>query len=51
MAMIMLAGMLVMAFAGWFYSIAVALTRVRCIIVERERGAAWAGQLPEPEKA
>src|SRR5260221_4621008 len=47
---IMLSGMLVMAFAAWFYSIAVALVRVRCIIVERERGATWAGQLPEPEK-
>src|SRR5206468_8683892 len=39
MAEIMLRGMLVMALAAWFYSIAVALVRVRCIIVERERGA------------
>lgn len=37
-ATIMLAGMLVMALAAWFYSIAVALVRVRCIIVERQRG-------------
>ena len=51
MAAIMLTGMLVMAFAAWFYSIAVALVRVRCIILERERGAAWTGLLPEPGKA
>src|SRR6266702_3728575 len=50
MAEIMLWGMLVMALAAWFYSIAVALVRVRCIIVERERGASWTGQLPELEK-
>jgi heme exporter protein C len=37
----MLAAMLVMTFAAWFYAIAVALTRVRTIIVERERGAGW----------
>ena len=48
MAAIMLAGMLVMAIAVWFYSIAVSLARVRCIILERERGAAWTGQLTEP---
>ena len=50
MAMIMLAGMLVMALAVWFYSIAVSLMRVRCIILERERGAVWTGQLTEPGK-
>jgi heme exporter protein C len=50
MAAIMLAGMLVMAIAVWFYSIAAALMRVRCIILERERGAAWTGQLTEPGK-
>ena len=33
----MLAGMLLMALAFWAYTIAVSLTRVRCII--RERGA------------
>ena len=48
MAAIMLVGMLVMAIAVWFYSIAVSLMRVRCIILERERGAAWTGQLTEP---
>jgi heme exporter protein C len=45
MAAVMLAGMLVMAFAAWFYAIAVTLTRVRAIILERERSAAWVGQL------
>jgi len=48
MAAIMLVGMLVMAIAVWFYSIAAALMRVRCIILERERGAAWTGQLTQP---
>jgi heme exporter protein C len=36
MAATMLAGMLLMALAFWLYSIAVALVRVRCMIVERE---------------
>ena len=42
MAMIMLAGMLVMTLAFWMYSFAVVLARVRCIVLERERHAAWA---------
>jgi heme exporter protein C len=46
MASIMLTGMLVMALAAWFYSIAVALWRVQAIILERERGAAWIAALP-----
>ena len=50
MAAIMLAGMLVMAVAVWFYSIAVSLVRVRCIILERELGAAWTSQLTQPGK-
>ena len=41
MAGIMLAGMLVMVFAFWAYSIAAALMRVRILILERERNAAW----------
>ncbi|HXF65188.1 MAG TPA: heme ABC transporter permease CcmC [Burkholderiales bacterium] len=41
MAATMLAGMLLMAFAFWFYSIAASLHRVRTIILERERGADW----------
>lgn len=41
MATTMLIGMLVMAFAFWMYSIAVSLARVRILIAQRERGAAW----------
>lgn len=44
MAAIMLQGMLVMVFAFWFYAIAVVLARVRCIILERERGADWVAE-------
>ncbi|MDB5813122.1 MAG: ccmC [Rhodocyclales bacterium] len=39
----MLIGMLIMALAAWAYSIAVALVRVRSIILERERRTEWAG--------
>jgi len=42
MATTMLLGMLVMAFAAWFYSLAVSLSRVRSIILERERHTDWA---------
>ncbi len=41
MAAVMLWGMLVMALSFWAYTIAVALLRVRCVIAEREREAAW----------
>jgi len=41
MAMTMLWGMLIMALACWMYSIAVALMRVRAIILERERHSDW----------
>ncbi len=41
MATSMLTGMLLMALAFWMYTIAVSLLRVRAIINERERGAAW----------
>ena len=41
MAMIMLAAMLVMTFAVWFYCIAVVLLRVQAIIVEREQNSGW----------
>jgi heme exporter protein C len=44
MAATMLAGMLVMIFGFWFYSIAAVLLRARCIMLERERGSEWAGQ-------
>ncbi len=43
MAAIMLWGMLVMVFAFWSYCIGAALLRVRRIMLERERPAAWAG--------
>jgi heme exporter protein C len=45
MAKTMLAGMLVMALAAWCYTIAVALARVRCEILERERHADWVGEV------
>jgi heme exporter protein C len=41
MAKTMLWGMLVMALAAWMYSIAAALSRVRSIILERERQTDW----------
>jgi len=41
MASTMLLGMLLMALAAWMYSIATALSRVRSIILERERDAEW----------
>jgi len=47
MASTMLWGMLVMALAFWMYSIAAVLTRVRGIILERERNAGWVGELRE----
>ena len=47
MAKIMLAGMLIMALAAWMYSIAVALSRVRLIILEREKSSAWVQELVE----
>jgi heme exporter protein C len=47
MAHTMLWGMLLMALAFWMYSIAAALLRVRCIILERERHAGWVNELSE----
>ena len=47
MASIMLTALALMTFAAWGYVIAVALIRVRVIIVERERGALWLSHLPE----
>lgn len=44
MAAIMLWGMLVMVFAFWSYCIGAALLRVRHIILERERHAAWVNE-------
>jgi len=45
MAAVMLQAMLIMACAFWVYTIAVALARLRVIVLERERGAQWVGQL------
>jgi heme exporter protein C len=47
MAATMLWGMLLMALAFWMYSIAVALTRVRAIILEREAHTEWVKELAE----
>jgi len=41
MASAMLIGMLLMALAAWMYSFATAFSRVRAIILERERDAEW----------
>jgi heme exporter protein C len=41
MAITMLIGMLLMTLALWMYTIAVALMRLRCIMLERERSSAW----------
>ncbi len=43
----MLWTMLIMALAFWAYTIAVALARVRSIILEREMDSNWVSQLPE----
>jgi heme exporter protein C len=45
MASIMLWGMLIMALAAWMYAIAVALHRVRSIMLEREKGSPWVAEL------
>ncbi len=45
MAAIMLWGMLVMVFAFWSYCIGAVLMRVRHIILERERHAAWISEV------
>ena len=47
MAATMLSGMLMMAIAFWMYSIAVALARVRSIMLEREAHTDWARELNE----
>jgi heme exporter protein C len=41
MASTMLAGMLIMVLAFWMYTIAIALLRVRNIILDRERHTEW----------
>ncbi|AEC20381.1 heme exporter protein CcmC [Pusillimonas sp. T7-7] len=47
MAVLMLIGMLLMALASWMYAVAIALMRVRCIILEREHHAGWLDDLRE----
>ena len=47
MAATMLWGMLLMALCFWMYSIAVALQRVRAIMLEREAHTDWAKQLAQ----
>ncbi|OQX32129.1 MAG: heme ABC transporter permease [Candidatus Sedimenticola endophacoides] len=47
MSSIMLWTMLIMALGFWAYSIAMAMARVRCIILERERDTTWVSELPE----
>ena len=47
MAATMIWGMLIMALAFWMYTIAIALYRVRAIILERERHMAWVAGLSE----
>jgi heme exporter protein C len=44
MAAAMFLGMLLVAFGFWFYSIAAALSRVRSIMLERERRSDWAAE-------
>ena len=50
MGEVMLWTMLIMALGFWAYSIAVALSRVRSIILERERDTTWVSQLPEVQR-
>jgi len=47
MALTMVCGMLITTFGFWAYAIAAALTRLRCIVLERERHSAWVGDLQE----
>lgn len=47
METVMLAGMLVTAVGFWTYSVTASLLRIRCILLERERHAEWAGQYAE----
>ncbi len=51
MAQLMLWGMLCMAIAFWLYSIALALYRVRTLILQREAHTAWVQELPEVQGA
>jgi heme exporter protein C len=47
MHIVMQQAMLLMLLACWCYAFAVVLTRVRSIILERERNTTWISELPE----
>jgi heme exporter protein C len=47
MAEVMLEAMLIMGVAFWMYAVAMALYRVRSIILVRERHTQWVAELPE----
>ncbi len=47
MASTMLLGLLLCTLGLWAYAIAATLMRLRCIVLEREDGAAWVNHLPE----
>jgi heme exporter protein C len=46
----MFLAMMIMTFGFWAYSIAVAMSRVRSIILERERSTSWVQQLVSGER-
>ena len=50
MAQTMLTAMLIMSFAAWFYTIAVALHRARSIVLEREAHTEWVRALVEERR-
>jgi heme exporter protein C len=47
MAQVMLEAMLIMSVAFWMFAVAMALYRVRSIILVRERHTQWVADLPE----
>ena len=47
MAQVMLEAMLIMSIAFWMFAVAMALYRVRSIILVRERHTQWVANLPE----
>lgn len=47
MGEVMLITMFIMTFGFWAYAIAVSLSRVRSIILERDRETTWVSELPE----
>jgi heme exporter protein C len=47
MAEVMLWGMLLMALAFWFYTVALVLYRVRTLILQRESHTTWVYELDE----